>query len=343
MILVDVGIFAHNEAATIRYVFDDLLAQDLISDRRADVVLHVLANGCTDTTSEVACSIVAKYGLQDFVRVHDLPQGGKSRTWNRFVHDLSRPEADYLVFVDADIQIPKPIVLKGLVELLVASTDLDGAVSRPVKDIVHNPRLKRGPLDSLIAVAGGTLNNWKNSVTGGLYVLRAPVARGFYLPIGLPTEDGFVRALVQTRNFEQVGDRKTRLNGKEELFFVYESERSVRALIRHQTRVVVGGAINAAIFRRLHSLQTAERLDDLAQSAREPDWLPSLLAQELPRRPYGYVPFGFLFKRLRFWAKSTGRFRPKRLAVVAVGFVFDLIVYIRAQHVMWRGKGAGYW
>lgn len=275
--------------------------------------------------------------------VHDLPDGGKSRTWNRFVHDLSRRESEYLMFIDADIRITDPNVLRGLVELVSASKNLDGAVSRPVKDIVHDPRLKRGPLDSLIANAGGTLNDWRASLTGGLYVLRASVARSFHIPIGLPTEDGFVGAMVKTRNFENEKTPEKRLDGREEFFFIYESERHVGALIHHQTRLVVGGAVNATIFGRLRSLSLAERQQELAQSAQDPEWLPTLLSHNLPRMPYGYVPFGFLIKRVLFWKKSTKRFHPKRMALVLVGFAFDVIVYIRAQYIMWRGAAAGYW
>jgi glycosyltransferase involved in cell wall biosynthesis len=343
MIPVDIGIFAHNEAGRIGNALDDLLKQDLVSGPQGNAILHVLANGCTDTTVEEARSLVAARGLQDRVMVHDLPEGGKSRTWNRFVHDLSRPEAEYFIFFDADCRIPEPHVLRGLVEFLSASPGLDAASSKAVKDIVHDPGLKRGPLDTLIVTAAGTLNEWRHSISGGLYILRASVGRGFHLPIGLPTEDGFVAAMVKSRNFDELGSGKIRIDGKEELFYIYESERGVGALLRHQTRLVVGGAINDQIYSRLNALPTAERLADLERSARDPDWLPALLHEKLPRRPYGYVPFAFLTKRVRFWRRSPDRFRPRRLAVVTVGFVFDAIVYLRAQYVMWRGQGAGFW
>lgn len=342
MTLVDIGVFAHNEAGQIGPMLDSLLAQDLFSGAGAPC-LHILANGCTDTTVAEARAAIAARGLEAVARIHDLPEGGKSRTWNRFVHDLSRPEADFLVFMDADIRIPNPDMLHGLVDFVAQAPGLDGASSNAVKDIVYDPALKRGPLDALIGAAGGTLNNWKDSICGQLYLLRAPVARSFWLPIGLPVEDGFVRAMVQTRNFTTEGGAETRLDGRDELFHVYESERGIGTLIRHQTRIVIGSAINAVIYGRIRNLPPTERFADLGQSARDPAWLSGLLKQKLPRAPYGYVPVHFLIKRVQFWGRSPDRFRPKRLIVTAAGFAFDAVVYVRAQYAMWRGIGAGYW
>jgi glycosyltransferase involved in cell wall biosynthesis len=341
--IVDIGIFAHNEARQIGPMLDSLFRQDIFSRTGTAICLHILANGCTDATVAEAEAHVDAYCLQDRVRIHDLAKGGKSRTWNRFVHDLSRPEAEFLVFMDADIWIPKPDMLRSLVAFVARAPRIDGASSKAVKDIVHDPALKRGPLDALIGAAGGTLNNWESSICGQLYVLRAPIARSFHMPIGLPVEDGFVRAMVQTRNFTVEGGPETRLNGRDELFHVYESERSIGALIRHQTRIVIGSAINAVIYDRIRALPPEERFADLAQSARDPTWLNTLLNQKLPRAPYAYVPVHFLVKRMQFWAKSSDKFRPKQLAVIVVGFGLDAVVYARAQYAMWRGLGAGYW
>ncbi|MFC3060252.1 glycosyltransferase [Paenirhodobacter populi] len=343
MTSVDIGVFAHNEAGRIGPMLESLFDQDIFADPAQAPCLHILANGCRDATVAEARAVVAARGMAGTVRVHDLPEGGKSRTWNRFVHDLSRPEAGMLVFMDADIRIPDTYVLRGLVDFVAGREDLAGASSNAVKDISHDPALARGGLDRLIGAAGGTLNNWKGSICGQLYVLRAADARSFHMPIGLPVEDGFVRAMIQTRNFTTEGQPETRLDGRDDLFHVYESERGIGALIRHQTRIVIGSAINAVIYSRIRSESPSDRAADLARSAQDADWLPGLLRRSLPRAPYGYVPAEFLTKRLRFWARTPGRMKPKRLLVTAAGFAFDAVVYVRAQYAMWRGVGAGYW
>lgn len=343
MTSVDIGIFAHNEAGRIGPMLESLFDQDIFADPAQSPYLHILANGCSDATVAEARAVVTARGMGNVAQIHDLSEGGKSRTWNRFVHDLSRPEAEMLVFMDADIHIPDTHVLRGLVEFVAARPDLAGASSNAVKDITYDPSLARGGLDKLIGAAGGTLNDWKDSICGQLYVLRAGDARSFHMPIGLPVEDGFVRAMVQTRNFTTEGQPETRLDGRDDLFHVYESERGIGALIRHQTRIVIGSAINTVIYNRIRNEAPEERSRDLARSAQDPDWLSSLLRQKLPRRPYGYVPVHFLVKRLQFWARSPDKLKPKRLLVAFAGFGFDAIVYIRAQYAMWRGVGAGYW
>ena len=89
---VDLGVFAHNEAAGIAAVVRALRAQAVPG---LDLRILVLANGCRDATAALAAEAGAE--------VADLPEGGKSRTWNRFVHDLSRLDAAVLIFADADI------------------------------------------------------------------------------------------------------------------------------------------------------------------------------------------------------------------------------------------------
>ena len=106
---VDIGVFAHNEAKGIADMVARLLAQDL-SGLEARIL--VLANGCTDATADLARAAGAE--------VADLAEGGKSRTWNRFVHDLSRGEAQLLVFADADIDFPAPDCLRRLILGLAA-------------------------------------------------------------------------------------------------------------------------------------------------------------------------------------------------------------------------------
>ena len=110
MLRVDLGVFAHDEAAGIAAMVAGLRAQ--VPPPGVDLRLLVLANGCRDDTVARARAAGAE--------VADLPQGGKSRTWNRFVHDLSRPEADLLVFCDADICLPEPDALARLITALAA-------------------------------------------------------------------------------------------------------------------------------------------------------------------------------------------------------------------------------
>lgn len=328
---VDVGVFAHNEAAGIAAMVARLLAQELGG---LDARILVLANGCTDDTAALARAAGAE--------VADLPQGGKARTWNRFVHDLSRKNTEALIFVDADIEFTAADSLKRLALGLADHPALWVLNSQPVKDITARPE-GLSALDKVIAAAGGGLDDWKTAICGQLYAMPAARARSFHLPIGLPVEDGFLRAMVLTDALTRDEDF-TRIDGLESLSHLYASERSIPALIRHQTRIVIGSALNFAAFDTLRALPEEARRPALAAAAADEGWLASAARTRLPCFPFGFVPFHFLTKRLaRLAADPRQNLRPKRLVVAILGFGFDAIVYLLAQYRMARGTGAGFW
>jgi glycosyltransferase involved in cell wall biosynthesis len=328
---VDIGVFAHNEAVGIAAMVARLLAQDVTG---LDARILVLANGCTDDTAARARAAGAE--------VADLAQGGKSRTWTRFVHDLSRSEAEVLIFVDADIEFTAPDCLRRLALGLVARPGLWVLNSQPVKDIVARPA-GLSPLDKLIAAAGGGLDDWKTAICGQLYAMPAHRARALHLPIGLPVEDGFLRAMVLTDALTAPEDLG-RIDGLDGLTHLYASERTLPALIRHQTRIVIGSAINFAAFDTLRALPAAARLPELARAAADDAWLARAIRAHLPRFPVGYVPLHFLTKRLaRLASNPRENLRVKRVIVAILGFGFDAIVYLLAQYRMARGTGAGHW
>lgn len=342
---VDIAVFAHNEAAGIARMIEGLARQDLL--RRADLSarVYILANGCSDDTITRARAALRDLPVSDRFEVMDFAEGGKSRTWNRFVHEVSRPESELLVLCDADIEIPCEDALSRLVETLVARPELAVANSRPVKDIAFRPEEAAG-LDRLIAAGGGSLDDWRKAICGQLYAMRAGVARGIHLPIGLPVEDGFLRAMVLTGQFgrpEDFGAIDGTTEGVGEVFHVYASERGVGGLVRHQTRIVIGSAINFAVFAHLRGLPASSIPPALARAANDESWLPAVIRARLPVWPFGWVPVHFLTKRAAGILRNPGRMRPRTVAVLVVGFGLDLVVYALAQFKMARGTGAGHW
>ena len=336
---VDIGVFAHNEAAGIAAMVVELARQDILLGGM-DVRVVILANGCTDDTPALARAACAALG--DRIEVLDLAEAGKSRTWNRFVHEISRPGADVLVFCDADIEMPHPDSLSRLVAGLLARPAVLAMGSRPVKDIVHRPD-GLTPLDRMIAGAGGTLDDWKTAICGQLYAMRAPAARALHLPVGLPVEDGFLRAMILTDALTAAEDL-TRIDGDERVFHLYASERRLPALVRHQTRIVIGSAINAAVFAHLRALPETLRRAELTAAAADEGWLARVIRARLPGFPFGYVPPHFLTKRAANLLRQPRELlRRGRFFVLLAGFGFDLIVYLNAQIRMARGTGAGHW
>lgn len=324
---VDLGIFAHDEGARIAAMVAGVLSQRHDLDLR----VLVLANGCRDNTAAEARAAGAE--------VAELEEGGKSRTWNRFVHDLSRPEAAVLIFADADITLTQPDALARMVSELAARPALWVVNSRPVKDIALAP--PHGLTARLIARAGGTLEDWRRAICGQLYAMPSHRARAFHLPVGLPVEDGFLRAMVLTDALERPEDF-SRIDGTAEpaVFHVYESERSLAGLIRHQVRIVIGSALNMAAFQALRDQPAGTRQTALAEAARTEDWLSRVARARLPRAPDGFVPLHFLTKRSAHLWRQGGL---RRVPLLALGFAFDLVVYLLAQIRMARGTGAGFW
>lgn len=341
-LVVDIGVFAHNEVAGISTMLAHLAAQDIWTAEDISARVLVLANGCTDATVATARDTAAAFGARLQPEVCDFPLGGKSRTWNRFVHELARADADVLIFCDADIEFCGSDALQRLARGLRARPPLWVLNSQPVKDIVARPQALSA-LDKIIAAASGGLDDWKSAICGQLYAMPAHHARGLHLPIGLPVEDGFLRAMVLTDALTQPEDF-SRIDGLDGLCHIYVSERSVSALIRHQIRIVIGSAVNAACFAAIRNVTATQRRTALATAAAQDDWLTNVIQQRLPRLPYGFVPVHFLTKRLaRFARTPRDLLRPRRVFVAVLGFGFDLIVYLRAQVAMWRGKGAGFW
>lgn len=332
--IIDIGIFAYNEADNLPNMLSELVLQDIFQQPNMDVRVHLLANGCVDATVPLAQSFQAQHPHLDFV-LHDDPQGGKSRTWNRFVHEFSRPEAKILIFCDADIRLPQRTALTGLAYHLDQNPTVLASSSRPVKDIQFD-QPAGGLIAKIIAAGGDTLGDWKTAICGQLYAARTEYMQRIYMPIGLPVEDGFLRAMIATNLMQEPEDLRL-LSAPPDVFHVYESERSIQALVKHQVRIVIGSSINKQIFDVLDAAHNPQEL--LQQASQETDWLPTHLAARLPKAT-GWVSPRFLFKRLRRWKQSSNL---KNLPVAILGFCFDAVVYLIAQVKMARGTGVGHW
>ncbi len=341
MLNVEIGIFAHNEEANVASFLDSLYSQDIFQSEMFSVNVYLLANGCTDATVERAGAYFLSRYVDFPLTILNLDKGGKSRTWNYFVHQASSIIADYHIFIDCDISMPSASTLRSMVKFIDENAALDVSSSRAVKDISYFRR-RLTFVERIISASGGQLDDWETSVCGQLYVLRSSVARQIYLPIGLPVEDGFLRAMVLTNQLEDSEDL-SRIGGLDGIFHLYVSETRVVDVVRHQVRIVIGSAINAAIFKYLHGLNDGKVSDELLRASRDEDWVKGVCNRMLPDRRFGWVPPHFLFKRVIRARKFTGRTTLKGAVLLALGFGFDALVYLIAQFKMSRGVNAGHW
>lgn len=343
---VDIGLFAHNEGETIGRVLEDLSRQTVFISDAWDARLLVLANGCTDGTVAAAHATIKGLdviAMAQQTEVLALSKGGKSRTWNDFTHRLSRDTCEVLVFIDADIRLPDAGTIQSMAEQLRSRPELNVFVSCPVKDVDFQNE-SAGIIASLIARGGGTLYNFRDSICGQLYAMRSRAARQVYMPVGLPVEDGFLRAMTVT-NLLTEAERLDVIDGSPSIRHVYGSIRTIPDLVRHQVRIVIGGAVNSAIFTlmRRHPMTVQQAHEMLREASSRDDWLSRMLKEELPRGPHGYVPFAFLYGRLHAHQRAGFRGTASKQIAVFAGVCLDALVYLLASLQMARRKGAGYW
>ena len=146
------------------------------------------------------------------------------------------------------------------------------------------------------------------------------------MPIGLPGEDGFLRAMLLTSNFTAPED-VTRLVFVDGARHVFESERSIRGVFRHNVRLAIGTAVNIFLFHhfRLRS-RTSSGLAVYIQerNAADPKWVNTLISEQIEINRYFIVPTSFLWRRLNLLAEL-----PKTAEQLRKAPIFLLGFYIR--------------
>jgi len=122
--LVSVLIPAHNEAEYIDACLRALFASDPLPSGMTGEVL-VLANGCTDTTVEIARKVPtsARWSLQ----VVDIREGGKLKALNT---GDTVAKGDILIYLDADVSV-EPSLIPAIASALHSDMPLY-ASGRPV-------------------------------------------------------------------------------------------------------------------------------------------------------------------------------------------------------------------
>lgn len=176
---VAVAIFAHQEERRIGGCLASLPLD------RGDTIYHVLVNGSTDRTAERAHEAAA--GRTNVV-VHEIAEGGKSRTWNHFIHQCLAGDEDKVIFMDGDAQISAGSI-DALVQTLKDNPDANAASAMPLNGrlAAHYRRLLRedgGLFGDLYALSGE-------------FVARVR-AQGLRLPEDLIGDDGLVAAWAHT-------------------------------------------------------------------------------------------------------------------------------------------------
>lgn len=346
MNLLSIGILAHNEAAIIARTLGSLAGQSILDPARAaalgldGIEVLVVPNGCSDDTAGIAAAALAVFPPHVTVAVHELAQGGKSNAWNRFVHDLARPDATLLALMDADIEFGSPDVLERLVQRLNEDQVADVSTDQPVKDYRHKKRLT--PLDRLSQHASAQKAG-PRGLCGQLYCARAEVLRRIWLPAGLPVEDGFLAAMLLTDGFTRQPDESA--IAPVDVHHFYEPLEGVDAFVRHEARIIVGSVINAWLYTLLWEAGRQGHAGAFvrARNVQDPDWVESVCQQARDRHGRWLVPRSFVLGRLDALHRQPLARVVRRTPIAVAATLATLPAVLRANAILRRPAARLLW
>lgn len=174
-----VAVLAHNEERRIGACLRSLEAAP------AEAAIHVVVNGSSDRTGGIARREAER---RPNLFVHIYEEGGKARSWNRFLFDTLPAFSPVHVFVDGDAE-----VVPGSIEALAAALAADA----------HANAASGMPLNGRNAAAYRRAMIAERGLFGDLYALRGSFlarmkARGLRLPTDLVGDDSLVGALAKT-------------------------------------------------------------------------------------------------------------------------------------------------
>ena len=178
--LVSVVVFAYNEEKRIRAALESLDA----CGAEAELLVHVLINGCTDRTEEV---VRAFQPTATKVVPVVIARGDKANAWNDYTHRLAPNSAVMHVFTDGDMQVRRGSIAAFL-RRFEEEPHANGCAGLPVTG-----RSRVAFRDKLVR---------RHEMAGNLYAVRAGCLAefrrlGIRLPFGLFGEDGLVTTLIK--------------------------------------------------------------------------------------------------------------------------------------------------
>lgn len=256
---VAVAIFAYQEERRIGRCLASLPL-----DRR-DTRYHILVNGSTDATAQRARNVAAE---NTNMIVHDLVEGGKSRTWNYFVHEALAGGETAVILMDGDAELTP-----GSIDALVA-------------DLARHPQAHAAagmPMNGRMSKAYRRDMKREGGMFGDLYALSGAFvaairASGLRLPNDLVGDDGMVAAWAHTDLQTDAAWRDDRLIACENAGFLCEEVSLLRpSTLAMQYRRMISYSVRYFQNRIISDIMKREGPAGLPPS------LSSLYAEWLPR------------------------------------------------------------
>ena len=249
--LITIGMLAFNEERQIDRTIQSLLGQSVFRDRwreheSDEWEIVVVPNGCKDRTHEVALGRLTQ-GIPDLAakkvrfRVESLAQAGKSNAWNELVHRIASPRTGVFVMMDADIEFGHVDTIHNCLGRLLQDDHVQVVVDLPLKDFTRKSRLTT--FERISAGVSRMNLDARPGISGQFYCIRGSLVRQVWMPVGLSVEDGFLNAMVATNCFRSDPD-PSRVVRAQDASHYFEGLVSLRKVIRHEVRLVMGTVLN---------------------------------------------------------------------------------------------------
>lgn len=185
-----VAIFAYNEEQSISRCIESIVEN---SDDRLQTI-YVLANGCTDKTSEVVTDISGKYPK---VKLVEISLGDKCNTWNRYIHDIADLSIPIHFFVDGDVWFGGDVFTKLSKQLTednnanaAAGVPLTGRHQREYMNLITERFCLFGNCYALKSIYLQRIRNNKFRLPRGLMWIDSAITKAVNSDIGNP-QQGF--------------------------------------------------------------------------------------------------------------------------------------------------------
>ncbi len=354
---ISVGVVAWNEESSIALALESILKQSIFRSARSldlELELIVIANGCTDRTVEVTDDFFTKArrefpeGSAVSLRLEIVPEAGFANAWNLLAHTYSRPDADFIYFVNADIVIDQPDAFEQMLRGL--QRDYAMRVISPVGHKHIEAAKCKTLCDRLnLAVTRFTEKNQTAQVRGHCFCARAAAMRMVWLPKYFPgAVDGCFKRMIVTDMASTEG-HPSRIGLARNVSYTFEAYRTFREIYFRRVRLFVGQTFIETLMRHLKTMRDEQPKLNLAAYLRardetDPSWVHRLVQLNIHVNGlFETMPSPWF--RFRFW-QNPGLSRFKKLSMLPVAvtaFIFDVPVFLSAAWRLKTGRVADVW
>ena len=353
--LISIGILAWNEEEIIATTLDSLLRQSVFHETDSDLPeieweIIVVPNGCSDTTAAISRRILEKLveqvvGPKITFAVHELEEPGKSNAWNHYIHEFSNKHADLILMIDADIEFGEAETISNTIKSLLQNPEAVVAVDLPLKHAVKKTR--KTLLEWISTTASSVANSSSPAISGQFFCARTSALRQIWMPKGLAVEDGFLHIMIATDCFRSDVDGRKIIRAENATHY-YETLTNIKAIFRHEVRIVIGTAVNCYFtwdFLLFATDTSGPGAGVLIKNKvkEDPSWYPAFVNNSIRNHGFWVLPRGMLFRRFSNFKHYHGLGLVKWSLVATVGFLLDLPVFITANSRLKKGCAVGYW